>query len=156
MKVTIGIFLSIVKTFTAGFNANPMHLMMNRYKLHFKLGCDQTVKVLCKHQNKKQTKTIKCTELPAICFSLLVVDNAGKTIYKKYYRGKNAAERFIEVILDKEEALMEYVEQYVALSMSEADKEKFESATHCQECDEEFECSSEKCRDHNHHTGDLN
>ena len=121
-----------------------------------KLGCDQTVKVLCKHQNKKQTKTIKCTELPAICFSLLVVDNAGKTIYKKYYRGKNAAERFIEVILDKEEALMEYVEQYVALSMSEADNEKFESATRCQECDEEFECSSEKCRDHNHHTGDLN
>lgn len=121
-----------------------------------KLGCDRTVKVLCKHQNKEQTKTIKCTELPAICFSLLVVDNSGKTIYKKYYRGKNAAEKFIEVILDKEEALMEYIGQYVALSMSEDDNEKFESSTQCQECDVEFESSSEKCRDHNHQTGNHN
>ena len=121
-----------------------------------KLGCDRTVKVVCKHQNKKQTKTIQCTELPAICFSLLVVDNSGKTIFKKYYRGKNAAEKFIEVILDKEEALMEYTEQYVTLSMSEDDKKKFESTTHCQECDMEFESSSEKCRDHNHFTGVFN
>ena len=49
----------------------------------------------------------------------------------------------------------EYVERYVALSMSDEDNKKFESATHCQECDEEFESASEKCRDHNHFSGEL-
>ena len=121
-----------------------------------KLGCEKTVQVKCQHHGSEQKKTIKCTNLPAICFSLLIVDNSGKTVFKKYYRGSDAAEKFIDVILEKEEALMDYTERYVALSMSEEDNKKFERATHCQECDEEFESSSEKCRDHNHFSGELN
>ena len=120
-----------------------------------KLGCDKTVSVKCKHQRKTKTKTINCTELPAICFSLIVVDSSGKTVFKKYYRGTDAAEKFIEVILSKEKAMMEYIERYVSLTMSEADQIKFESATHCQECEEEFETLSDRVRDHNHFTGGV-
>ena len=120
-----------------------------------KLGCEKTVQVRCQHQGSEKTKTVRCTDLPAICFSLLIVDSSGKTVFKKYYRGLDSAEKFIEVILEKEEALMEYVERYVALSMSDEDNKKFESATHCQECDEEFESTLEKCRDHNHFSGEL-
>ena len=120
-----------------------------------KLGCDKTVQVKCQHLGSEKTKTIKCTDLPAICFSLLIVDSSGKTVFKKYYRGLDAAEKFIEVLIEKEEALMEYTERYVSLSMSEEDNKNFESATHCQECDEEFESPSEKCRDHNHFSGEA-
>ena len=118
-----------------------------------KLGCDQMVEVKCSHKGATQTKTIRCTELPAICFNLLIVDNVGEIVYSKYYRGVNAAEKFIEVILEQEDDLMQHVERYVALSMTEDDNRRFESATHCEECGDEFESPEDRCRDHNHHTG---
>ena len=107
----------------------------------------------CPHSSDVKTTTI--TDLPAICFSLLVIDSEDKIVYESYYEGEDAAAKFVELLLRKESDFFDIIEEYIEMDLTEDNKREFEKATHCAECSNEFGPYETKVRDHNHHTGDF-
>ena len=56
------------------------------------LNCNNNIDIFCRHTQKKQT--FQMSQLPAICFSLLIVDQNNEKIYERYYEGSDAAREF--------------------------------------------------------------
>ena len=115
------------------------------------LDCQNNVEFECEHKKKKQSFTY--SELPAICYSLILINKYGKKVYEKYYVGENAAENFTKTLLEAEEMFVKYIDQNTNMQMTRSDKRKFASAEHCEECGEEFSKTKPKCRDHDHLNG---
>lgn len=126
------------------------HKCLNTMK---KIGAGKNRKVKCPHSSDLKTTTI--TDLPAICFSLLVIDSEDKIVYESYYEGEDAAAKFVELLLRKESDFFDIIEEYIEMDLTEENKREFEKATHCAECSNEFGPYETKVRDHNHHTGDF-
>ena len=115
------------------------------------LGCQKNIQFECSHQKKKQS--FAYTELPAICYSLIVLNKYGKKVFDKYYVGEDAAENFTKTLLEHEEMFIKYIEQNTEMEMTDIDKRNFESAMNCEDCGEEFSETKLKCRDHDHLDG---
>ena len=116
-----------------------------------KLGCRKTVDFKCIHTNKKQS--FLCTELPPICFSLIIIDQEGQKIFENVYSGQDAAEVFINLLIEKEPDFLKFIERNMELRMNARNWANFESSDHCYECEVTFSKATTKCCDHDHFTG---
>ena len=116
-----------------------------------KLGFSGTFEVECAHTNEQ--KTIRLTELPAICFSLLILDEQGEIVYEKYYQGSDAAAYFSEHLYSIQDQMMEIIDKNTKMIMTKEDRAKFNAATQCEECGKLFDDKTPKCRDHHHLSG---
>lgn len=67
------------------------------------------------------------------------------------YRGGNAAEHFLNAIVEEEKELIEIIQRNIPLVMSEDDERKFQKAEICGVCQKPL--GSDKVRDHDHWTG---
>ena len=127
---------------------NPCGLCVTKLK---KLGFSGDFKVLCSHQNEQ--KTLRLTELPAICFSLLILDEQGEIVFEKYYQGADAAAYFSKLLFSIEDQMMRILDKNAKMIMTEEDKMSFKAATNCEECLKPFDADTYKCRDHHHLSG---
>lgn len=116
-----------------------------------KLGFSGSFNTRCPHQEEQ--KTLHLTELPAICFSLLILDELGETVFEKYYQGTDAAEYFSKLLFSIEDKMMSLIDKNTKMVMTEADRKNFDEATRCCECLAEFNADKYKCRDHHHVSG---
>ena len=123
------------------------------YETLTKLGCRvSSIDIACKHKNR--TQTITCTDLPAICFSLIILNNEGEKVFEECYLGQDAAQVFTRLLLNMEYVFMQYIDRYCELQMTEDDQRLFNLTTSCEDCGIKFsEENIKKCRDHNHSTG---
>ena len=71
------------------------------------------------------------------------------------YRGKDAAYKFIEAILNEYDYCKKIIKKYFNknLVMSEDEEERFQLANNCWICNKLFDVGDEKVRDHCHVTG---
>ncbi len=116
-----------------------------------KLGCMKKITMYCKHQKKKQIFNL--TELPAICFSLILVNQKNKKVFEAFHTGEDSAEYFTQLLLNKEDSFMEYIDRNMKMKMTDMDKEAFKASTHCEQCGKIFNDEIIKCRDHDHFSG---
>ena len=116
-----------------------------------KLGFSGTFDVSCPH--KKEQKTVQLTDLPAICFSLLILNEQGDIVFEKYYQGIDAAAYFSTLLFSIEDRMMEIIDKNTKMIMTEEDVRNFEAATNCAECMKIFDQTTYKCRDHHHLSG---
>ena len=115
------------------------------------LGCVKEIMIYCEHKNKNQT--INCSELPAICFSLILINQKNETVFEYLYSGIDSAEHFTNLLLEKEEKCVRYIDRNMKMHMTEKNKFDFFSSDRCEECKEYFSDVIKKCRDHDHFTG---
>ena len=69
------------------------------------------------------------------------------------YIGNDAAERFLNDILDLEEKYIRYIREAKPMIISDEEQKMFEEATHCHICEKEILACQKKCRDHCHKSG---
>ena len=117
------------------------------------LDCKTQMSISCKHNYEKQNYT--CSVLPAICFSLIFVNQMNEKIYEKNYIGEDAAKYFTELLMKKEDKLLEYIEQNKKMIMTKSDVKRFNNSTNCGVCKTVFDDTKTKCRDHDHFTGEY-
>ena len=118
-----------------------------------KLGFSGAFDVHCSHRNEQ--KTIHLTDLPAICFSLLILDEQGEIVFEKYYQGSDAAAYFSKLLFSIEEQMMKIIDTNEKMIMTQEDIKSFSAATHCEECRRIFDGDTYKCRDHHHLSGEY-
>jgi hypothetical protein len=125
-----------------------------------KVGVTIDVELVCAHTNKKQSFT--CSELPAIAFSLLIVDQLGNIVFDHYYCGQDAAKEFISVLNEKEKHFRQLISSNIKMLWSDEDQELFDASKSCNECGKKFSGPEtdygdpsfvKKVRDHDHNTG---
>ena len=118
-----------------------------------KLGFSGTFEVDCQHHDEQ--KTVRVTELPAICFNLLILDEEGSTVFEEYYQGTDAAAQFSKLLFSIEDKMMKIIDTNTKMFMTDEDLEEFEEATECEECGKVFDETVPKCRDHHHLSGQF-
>ena len=116
-----------------------------------KLGLMGTFEIDCVHH--KAQKTIRMTELPAICFNLLILDEEGGIVFEEYYQGADAAAQFSKLLFAIEDKMMKIIDTNTKMVMTDADLKTFTAATECEECGKVFDETVPKCRDHHHFSG---
>merc|ERR1712020_490251 len=116
------------------------------------LNCNNNIDIFCRHTQKKQT--FQMSQLPAICFSLLIVDQNNEKIYERYYEGSDAAREFTRLIIREEAFFADYIDQNAKMKMTEEDVLDFEASTNCL-CGKVFGPQAPKCRDHDHYSGEY-
>ena len=72
-----------------------------------KLGFSGSFEVQCPHLNEQ--KTVRVTELPAICFNLLILDEEGTIVFEEYYQGVDAAAQFSKRLFAIEDKMMKII-----------------------------------------------
>ena len=116
-----------------------------------KLGFTGTFDVDCPHHSEQ--KTVRVTELPAICFNLIILDEEGVIVFEKYYRGLDAAAQFSKLLFAIEDKMMKIIETNMKMVMTDKDLKAFAEALECEECGKVFDETVPKCRDHHHFSG---
>ena len=116
-----------------------------------KLGFSGSFEVQCPHLNEQ--KTVRVTELPAICFNLLILDEEGTIVFEEYYQGVDAAAQFSKRLFAIEDKMMKIIDTNTKMIMTSQDFRTFAEATECEECGKEFDETVLKCRDHHHFSG---
>ena len=108
----------------------------------------------CENSDKK-SHTTATKSLEVCSFGYKVVCSADDRYTKpvKIYRGDNAADQFIEDLLEEQQRIKELLQENVPMVMTPTDKKQFAEATHCYLCEEPFLSEQEKCRDHCHLSG---
>ncbi len=104
--------------------------------------CDKSFSELVTHQEP-------------IAFSFVLLNEKNQIIHEYTFAGENAAEVFIDHLLDlhkeKIETLLNTIQP---MKISFEEQRSFETTSNCYLCDCSFENQSNiKCRDHNHFTG---
>lgn len=102
---------------------------------------------------KSHTTTTK--HLNVCSFGYKVVCSADEKYTKptKIYRGPNAADTFIERLLQEQREIKELLNKNEPMIMTDEDKKHFAEATHCSLCSQPFESKKDKARDHCHLSG---
>ena len=97
---------------------------------------------------------ITTNQLP-ITYSFIVLDMNSKIIHKKTYSGDDAADHFVDHLLQQEEEWIKpLLTTYKELFLTTREQKNFEKSTNCYLCLKEFKDASDtKCRDHCHFTG---
>lgn len=126
-----------------------------------KIGATIDVQLVCTHTNEK--KSFSCSELPAIAFSLLIVDPHNNIVFDHYYCGEDAAKEFIKILLEKEKHFYNMLTTNIKMVWREEDQEIFDKTNECCECGKVFSAPDssgsvntnfvKKVRDHDHQTG---
>ena len=116
------------------------------------LNTNSKIEIFCKHKQKKQT--FQLTQLPAVCFSLLIVDQNNKKVWERYYEGEDAGREFTKLLIREESSFYKYIDSHARMMMSTEDVQEFEAASVCP-CGKVFGRDVVKCRDHDHYTGDI-
>ena len=115
------------------------------------LNCNSDVEIYCQHKQKKQS--LQLTQLPAVTFSLLIVDQDNKKVYERYYEGEDAGREFARLLIREEAFFHDYIDKNAQMKMSAEDVLEFEEAAVCV-CGKVFSSEILKCRDHDHYTGE--
>lgn len=108
----------------------------------------------CKPENRDKCvhKTKILTEQKAFAYALIMVDKEGKICEDISYLGEDAADHFIDTILDLSKKYAEILEKsYKPLKSTPEMEAKFEAANVCYICSKPF--NYDKVRDHDHMTG---
>lgn len=125
-----------------------------------KVGVTIDVQLVCVHNNKKQSITM--SELPAIAFFILIVDQLGNIVFEHYYSGQDAAKEFISVLVEKEKHFRQLISSNIKMLWSDEDQALFDASKSCHQCGKEFSGVGadyrdpsfvKKVRDHDHNTG---
>ena len=116
-----------------------------------KLGFSGTFEIDCPH--RREQKTVRVTELPAICFNLLILDEEGSTVFEEFYQGLDAAAQFSKLLFAIEDKMMDIIDTNTKMVMTNEDFKAFEESTECKECGKVFDENVQKCRDHHHFSG---
>ncbi|KAK3931620.1 Histone-lysine N-methyltransferase PRDM16, partial [Frankliniella fusca] len=96
-------------------------------------------------------KTRQLNEHIAFAYCLMTFNDWGEPwCAPVVYEGENAAEHFLDSLFEIEERLFTS-RQYFPLSMSVAQEEMFERATHCHICGKIFKKEDVKVKDHHHY-----
>ena len=114
--------------------------------------CTECNTLRCKC-DKSYTK-IETTQHP-IAYCFLMLDSDKNIIHEKTYAGPDAAEHFIEHLLNENDAWINNIlNQKEPIKMTKKDVKEFEKATNCFMCDISFKKRKiVKCRDHDHTSG---
>ena len=106
----------------------------------------------CSHENENDEFILK-----PISFSLLFVNNPEQTVHSEYfYYGENAAEKFIDLLIEKEEELLDVMTTYREMTpLTEEEEEMFASTDLCGKCFKPFTEENWKVRHHDHFTGSF-
>lgn len=116
------------------------------------LNCNNDIEIYCKHTQKKQS--FQLTQLPAVSFSLLVVDQDNKKVYERYYEGEDAGREFTKLLIREESFFYDFIDQNAQMKMTAKNVREFEEASSCL-CGKVFSSATPKCRDHDHYSGGL-
>lgn len=71
------------------------------------------------------------------------------------FEGENCIEDMVIKLHELSTECIEEMKHNQEMTLSQTDKKKFYSATHCSICNERFETDEQKCRDHDHRTGQF-
>ena len=112
-----------------------------------------------------QCKSLRCkcdisstTELSShkpIAYSFLIVNSKNEIVLEKNYCGKNAAQHFVDMLLNEEELwINEFLNRNVEMEELTEDEELlYENSTECHICNLPFKKDEIRCKDHCHITG---
>ena len=92
-----------------------------------------------------------------IMYAYTVVDCNNEVLCEKvkYCPKGDAAEQFIDELLDKEEWFDGILDNETPMHLSKEEEEAFQSATKCHICDVDFTVMDRKVRDHSHYTSEF-
>lgn len=92
-----------------------------------------------------------------ICFSFVLLNKCGELLEEKSFVGHQAADEFIEYILDIEKKwIRSYLNTSIDMnSMSKTEMSSFERAENCYMCGKCFTSTDTKVRDHDHSDGSF-
>lgn len=114
-----------------------------------KTRCDVCKTIRCKCD---QSFTDILSRQEPVGFSFIVL-NGQKVKHQQTFIGKNAAENFVQHLLDIEDNVMEILSKCEPLKMSEKQNRKFEQTNMCYLCNVEFSDAVIKNKDHSHVSG---
>jgi len=125
----------------------------------------------CVLPKEKNTKCTECWNLKCKCdrsytkhltsqipigYSFVIL-NKDEIIHEKTYFGENAADHFIDHLIDINETWLDHaLGVKTPLEMTETDNQKFDASYTCYMCNKDFDdCDRKKVRDHCHFTGNF-
>lgn len=113
--------------------------------------CNSTRCKCDKSSNIKVQSHIPCA------YTFLLINNENEVLLEKKYFGHNAAEHFIEMLLDEEEEwIRDYLKTYEPmLELTDEEKHLYENTDICHICEKKIKNEEFKCRDHDHKTGQF-
>lgn len=102
--------------------------------------------------NIEISHTTPTKRLDVCCFGYKVVCSADDRYSKptEVYRGPDAADKFIERLLEEQREIKEILKRNEPMVMTAEDEKRFSEATHCFLCGEPFLDERDKVRDHCH------
>jgi len=110
----------------------------------------------CSHLRCKCDRSfthITANQIP-ISYCFIVLDMNSKIIHQKSYSGDNAADHFVEHLLQEEEDWIKPLfSTFKELSLKPNEECSFNDSICCYLCEKEFLSNDVKCRDHCHFTG---
>lgn len=109
-------------------------------------------RAICTH------KTFRLREQPPFAYSLVLIDRNGKVLEKKSYMNADAADNFVETVLDLSDKYLPGLSPgEPMLPLTEAEQKDFETAQECYLCEQPFESHCQPkwaaVRDHDHLDG---
>lgn len=134
--------------------------VMHKFRLPIVIYADFEC-ILKKEHTVVSNTTINNTHEPMSFCTYLVVDksipvNIANCLPKDpyLYRGKDAASHFMSYLLSMTELLNSLLKTNLRMSpLTHDEQERFENATHCESCNEEFSMLCQPVRDHCHLSG---
>jgi hypothetical protein len=89
-----------------------------------------------------------------IAYSFVILDSNNTIIHEYTYSGENAADHFVDHLLDQENKwIKNLMSQEIKLQMTETQETFFQDTNACYMCEKLFSFDVVKCRDHCHFTG---
>jgi Recombination endonuclease VII len=120
------------------------------------LNPNQTLCQECSHTRCKCDRSF--TEIvnyqKPIAYSFVILDSNSVIIHEHTYSGENAAENFVNHLLEQETKwIKNLITQEIQMRMSLKEELFFKAEGKCYMCEKEFSNNVVKCRDHCHFTG---
>ena len=112
---------------------------------------DVKKKCTCENEKKCHHKTTTVKEQEPLGYCLIVTENENKVLEVLDYIGPNAAEKFLDDLLEMEVKYSEYRRIVKPMQISKEEEKSFRESTHCYICKEAFHLEDKKTRDHDHH-----
>jgi len=108
---------------------------------HTRCKCDRSFTEIVNYQNP-------------IAYSFVILDSNSVIIHEHTYSGENAAENFVNHLLEQEKKwIKNLITQEIQMQMSIKEEMFFKAEQKCYMCEREFSSNIVKCRDHCHFTG---
>lgn len=115
---------------------------------HTCLSCEQK-NIECVHKVITENDQVPCT------FSILVISNSKRVVYKKTHTGVDCMEVFFKTLFFIEKRINKTFIEKVDMTLTAENKFDFENSTHCHICECLFEVHEVKVHDHDHFSGEY-